>query len=804
MQPAPPEEQDVLDRPISTLVPGIEAGKSVAHWQQIFEEAEIMTVRVLLNMNADDLVEVFADAKEPFKKASMRAIEAAIHKLPGVSATFRFDRPSQPISNTTMSKQPSSGSSQNLASGSLGDEGYNQPLFARPVTCPRIPKEDMIPPWIPKYVQLLKGQVINKPRSSFIMRSFKVTSGGKAWLSEREDEDDDIIEHMNELFDAQVQKYEFNPRKKWASQTHGTNRLFYYQALPEEWRPMLETVRFTPAAMRNLPQVLKNLIPADLMLKEMLASCDSWMYNILLKEVPETADGEKDWSFMFPPPAAIAGIVQSQRTIPARPWLRDSDCDTRSATEVIADVTEKEAANQAEKDKSKADASTARGLYELARGYSILECNGLSGTIWFQPTVHLKEFSKNKYKVGLLRKYLHADDTETQVPPYKGIHPPVRIRRETTHSDPDANNGAPAEPAVEVSTASAGQLVSSDDERWDDNHIFGTSLQDDPADPPDLGLQDNGDLSDADGENQNNGNEPNKRKMSDGAYEVETLLEKSNIEKRVHYLVKWKNFGEEENSWEPRAELIVSAQDQVKDFEKKRRAEIAQSLKAQEDVDKVNYEKGKSQYERFVASRINYNKDVLQQTLNDIGKTPENATINSQSMSAATLPINSPSMSAATLAIPSLTPVDTPSCQPTGNSPVQVESIEVTPPANADPSREDTPIELSLFKKELRAKKKKRDKCSPAVGSPPLMQRKMRSVTLSLGPPAMPVLTKGDIVLAYYGGQTNMEALKATVVEVNADGTSTLSYHRDNEIQNNVLREHIKVSREKLYSSPDQ
>ena len=43
MQPAPPEEQDVLDRPISTLVPDIEAGKSVAHWQQIFEEAEIAT-----------------------------------------------------------------------------------------------------------------------------------------------------------------------------------------------------------------------------------------------------------------------------------------------------------------------------------------------------------------------------------------------------------------------------------------------------------------------------------------------------------------------------------------------------------------------------------------------------------------------------------------------------------------------------------------------------------------------------------------------------------------------------------------
>lgn len=85
-----------------------------------------------------------------------------------------------------------------------------------------------------------------------------------------------------------------------------------------------------------------------------------------------------------------------------------------------------------------------------------------------------------------------------------------------------------------------------------------------------------------------------------------------------------------------------------------------------------------------------------------------------------------------------------------------------------------------------------------------MVQRKMRSATMNLGLPALPVLAKGDVVLAYYDGQTNMEALKATIVEVNADGTSTLSYHRDNEIQNNVLREHIKVSREKLYSSPDQ
>ena len=154
----------------------------------------------------------------------------------------------------------------------------------------------------------------------------------------------------------------------------------------------------------------------------------------------------------------------------------------------------------------------------------------------------------------------------------------------------------------------------------------------------------------------------------------------------------------------------------------------------------------------------------------------------------------------------------TPSVTPVEDAPIDVTPTEATP-SNKSESAEVTPIELSLYKKEQRAAKKrekcspvkakKRDKCSPANGSPPMEQRKMRSTTMSLGLPALPVLSKGDVVLAYYDGQTDMEALKATVVEVNADGTSTLSYHRDNEIQNDVLREHIKVSREKLYSSPD-
>ena len=138
-----------------------------------------MTVRVLINMNADDLVEIFADSKEPSKKASLRAIETAIHKLSGVPAPFRFDRPSQPISNTIMSKQPSSGSSQMTQISHIGDDGYIQPLFARPVTCPRISKVEMVPPWIPKYVELLKGQQLIWGRPLCSHRILTQTKKGK-------------------------------------------------------------------------------------------------------------------------------------------------------------------------------------------------------------------------------------------------------------------------------------------------------------------------------------------------------------------------------------------------------------------------------------------------------------------------------------------------------------------------------------------------------------------------------------------------------------------------------------------------
>ena len=65
------------------------------------------------------------------------------------------------------------------------------------------------------------------------------------------------------------------------------------------------------------------------------------------------------------------------------------------------------------------------------------------------------------------------------------------------------------------------------------------------------------------------------------------------------------------------------------------------------------------------------------------------------------------------------------------------------------------------------------------------------------------MLAVGDVVLARYQGREDMERLKATIVAVGADGTFDLEHKRDGEVECQVLRKHIKVSREKLRSSPD-
>ena len=48
-------------------------------------------------------------------------------------------------------------------------------------------------------------------------------------------------------------------------------------------------------------------------------------------------------------------------------------------------------------------------------------------------------------------------------------------------------------------------------------------------------------------------------------YEVEKVLGKKKIQGRDHYLIKWKGYSNEDNTWEP-SENLLNAQDALKDF----------------------------------------------------------------------------------------------------------------------------------------------------------------------------------------------------------------------------------------------
>ena len=66
--------------------------------------------------------------------------------------------------------------------------------------------------------------------------------------------------------------------------------------------------------------------------------------------------------------------------------------------------------------------------------------------------------------------------------------------------------------------------------------------------------------------------------MSEDEYEVEFIAEKRVLNVKVEYLIKWKGFGHDQNSWEP----VENLQCQVGAFSSVRFSMMAGALKTQE------------------------------------------------------------------------------------------------------------------------------------------------------------------------------------------------------------------------------
>lgn len=233
----------------------------------------------------------------------------------------------------------------------------------------------------------------------------------------------------------------------------------------------------------------------------------------------------------------------------------------------------------------------------------------------------------------------------------------------------------------------------------------------------------------------------------------------------MHYFVKWKGFTDQ--TWEARKDLLADGcKGAIADYEALAKGAAEMAVEPQM----------LTEYELSRSMRISRNDIELKKVRQ--AKAAAEAGLNTPAKTPA--PVATIPLSAAPAPPPMATTIDMPSVTPTMPSPDCISASNALPAMGG-----------------------KRPPCSPADGSPVVVRRSKRAPAASCGLGEPSLLAVGDVVLARYQGREDMERLKATVVAVGAGGTFGLKYKRGGGVECQVLRKHIKVSREKLRSSPD-